>query len=454
MKIKLFYIRFIISLALIAILSLQIFWLINMYSSYRHITLNAISLILKESIDTEFMYRQEKLNGEVRYSLSAGQIKKSTSNEIKKLSIYQKDTTYIIEYELDKFSMSKSSQSTMKYIMPLDINYLDSIFNRFLISEKIPVINTAIEFYDKDADSIHWSKPLKKTLSLLHYETDMTFVDLTDSIGLRGHVQTSHFAIFQQMLFQLMISAILIIAVVTCLFRLSKTIFQQRKIEQVKQDFVNAMTHELKRPITSCALTLEYLQQHLNSKDPLIVEDINDSLFSIQKLGLYVEKIQEISKGEDGLLELHYENIYLAEFFEKIRSKYKTPNNKIVNINLNIEKALSLNTDILHFANIIENLIENSIKYSGDQVDIQISAFKKNNHIQISLRDNGWGIPETEIGHIFDKFYRGNSTNKRRKNGFGLGLSYVKIVVENMGGSIEVDSKEKEYTEFTLTLPC
>jgi two-component system phosphate regulon sensor histidine kinase PhoR len=99
----------------------------------------------------------------------------------------------------------------------------------------------------------------------------------------------------------------------------------------------------------------------------------------------------------------------------------------------------------------MENLIENSIKYSGDTVAISISANRQKGQLSIIHRDNGWGLSPVEINQIFDRFYRGTSARKRRQNGFGLGLTYVKLMVQQLGGTISVTGKENAFAEFCLT---
>ena len=173
----------------------------------------------------------------------------------------------------------------------------------------------------------------------------------------------------------------------------------------------------------------------------------------LKKFHLYIDKIQEISQGEDGKMELSKEKIQLLALFNKLKEKYKSSGDKNISFELNIDEDIFIMSDILHFSNIIDNLTENSIKYSDENLTINISVYKKNGNVYIHHRDNGWGISPAEINSIFDIFYRGISVEKRRKNGFGLGLSYVKTMIELMGGKIKVESKEKEFTEFTLIYP-
>lgn len=454
MKIRTFYIQGILSLALIAIIGLQLLWLYNMHASYREATLNTITNQLHEAIEREYLLRQDEIGGNITHSLRQ---KENAESPIKKeLHILVKDTTYIVECEINDYNLARADQLSLKYMLPLNIEKLDSILNQLLLKEKIKVKASGIEYYDKETGITRKTNYPEPTFARQNYETDTIFIDILDSVGVKAYVQTSHFAIFQRMLLQLFISIILITAVIICLFRLSSTIFQQQKIEKIRQDFVNAMTHELKRPLSSSVFRLDYLIYQLEENENARIpkKSLEDTAFSLKKLNLYIEKIQEISKGEAGKLDMINEALLLTPFFENMKEQYSFVKEKFVLFNCDIEEGLSLTTDILHFSNVAENLIENSIKYSDDPVRIDITVFKKDNHIHIIHRDDGWGIPASDKSKIFEKFYRGTSSDRREKNGFGLGLSYVKIVVEQMGGEISVDSVEKEYTEFTLVFPC
>ncbi|MCC8146569.1 MAG: HAMP domain-containing histidine kinase [Bacteroidales bacterium] len=286
------------------------------------------------------------------------------------------------------------------------------------------------------------------------YETDLLSLDLPHSMQVKAYIQTPFYIIFQKMAFQLIISYVLIVAAIYCLLKLSGSILGQWKEQEIKQGFINTMTHELKRPITSSLAMLEYVGDGIKENDYSSAEEfISDSVFALKKLNSYIEKIQEISKGEQGKIEFEWNTIELHSFFEKLTQKYPSRADKKIRFVTEIPENLLFHTDILHFSNMMDNLVENSIKYSKEEVTINIKVSVINGFIEIRHKDNGLGISDSEINRIFDKFFRSNSAEKRRKSGFGLGLSYVLLIVQNMKGSIKVESKEKEFTEFILELP-
>ena len=453
MKMKSTSIKGFVALALLAIIALQFLWLYNINVVYQESVNYRIKDILEQSISEEMVHRKKQLGGPTIITLYPFE---DDTAAVRTFTMKSADTTITFAYNKSyRYNESKAFQSGFKYVMPLKISDLDSIFNRSLLDASIPAKYTAIAMFEKDSDMITTqTRKLAASLWMQSYETPIFWIDLADSIGIKAYVQISYASIFKQLLLQLILSAVLIVGVTIVLFRLSQTIFRQYKAEQIKKDFVNIMIHELKRPIISSLYAMEFLQDHAKENKSLPDKELlDDSILDLKKLDLYVDKIQEISRGEDGNIELMKESVQLLPFFHKMKDKYESLAGKKVSVQLQINEDISLITDKIHFSNIMDNLTENSIKYSDESVSIVITVFRKNGYVHIHHRDDGWGIPPAEIKSIFDKFYRGRSSEKRRKTGLGLGLSYVKAMIEQLGGSISVESKEKIYTEFILTHP-
>jgi K+-sensing histidine kinase KdpD len=448
MKTKPRYIKSIISLALAAILGLQAVWLYHMYMAYHELASIRVQQCLHQSIDLDLAARLTELGAPIYYQFDPA---KTDTSQTATGKVVTKDSTIVFTYDKNSFNDSqKVFQLQLKSFSPINIHQLDRFFNQLLVENGIQAKQTVIEIYDKDRDTTFFNHERSRAVRFQSYETDLIFVDIQHTIGIRAYVQTPGFALFRQMLFQLLLSIVLITATAICLFRLTHTIFRQKKEELVKRNFIDTMTHELKRPIATSIFILDVMLHYPTKKHSETKESLTSALFELRKLSLYVEKIQEISRGEEGKIELKREPVALLPFVQALKAKYQASDEKEITIQLDIEKDLSLTTDKLHFFNIMENLTENSIKYSGEKISIQISAGLKNGHIQIVHWDNGWGISKTEINHIFEKFYRGRSVEKRRKSGFGLGLSYIQLMMKNLDGAITVTSKENEFTECTL----
>ena len=440
-------IKVILSVALIAIISLQVMWLYNMYAVNRDLKSEQISQILATSINKELLDRRELVQVPLSWKISPY---KTDSLKTKRVKIITGNGTYMSDNET-LYSENKVTQSLLKSAMPINIHNLDSIFRKTLLASDISIEKTHIEYYDKDKDTVLLTKNPIAEWSKQSFETPLVYVDFLNSIGVKAYVNVPYSDIVREMFFQLILSIILIAFAVSGLFILLNTIIQQLKKENIRRDFIDTMTHELKRPLTSSIFSLQYLLDHIRNNDVSQTEElVSESVAALEKQNLYIEKIQEISNGEEGDVDLQRESLHLYPFFHKLKEQYEASNRKKISIQLHVDEKLALTTDVLHFSNITENLIENSIKYSNDEVTIEISAYKKHKEITIKHRDNGWGISKEELPHIFEKFYRGNTAEKRKKRGFGLGLSYVKMMTEKMGGHISVASEKNKFTEFTL----
>jgi len=441
-------IKVILSVALIAIISLQVLWLYNMYAVNRDLKSEQISQILTTSINKELLNRREVTKIPLRWTISPYKTDSLAMKPIQVITENGIDTTY---NEANVHDENKATQSVLKSIIPLNVHNLDSIFRKSLLKSGILIEKTYIEYYDKDRDTVLLAKNPIAKWSKQSFETPLLYLDYQNSIGVKAYVNVPYSNIVREMFFQLILSIILIAFAVSGLFMLLNTIIQQLKKENIRRNFIDTMTHELKRPLASSIFSLQYLLDHIRNNNISETEELlSESVAALGKQNLYIEKIQEISNGEEGNVDLQMEPLLLYPFFLKLKKRYEASTNKKVSVQLSISEDLSLTTDVLHFSNIAENLIENSIKYSNDEVTITISTYKGNKDIVIKHRDNGWGISKEELPHIFEKFYRGNTAEKRKKRGFGLGLSYVKMMTEKMGGHISVTSEKNKFTEFTL----
>ena len=248
----------------------------------------------------------------------------------------------------------------------------------------------------------------------------------------------------------ILISNIALIIVFTLAFRyLYKTVSRLRSIEEMKDDFVNNMTHELKTPIAIAFSANDALLNHNADKDftkrerYLIIANRQ-----LKRLGELVENILAMSMERRKTMELESEDIELKPFIKELVAAQLMRKDKEINIITDISDGVVINADKTHFANIMNNLIDNAIKYSGDKVNITI----KSDGRTISVSDDGIGIPEKSVPYIFDKFYRVSHGNRHDVRGYGIGLYYVKSILDKMGWSISVRTKEGEGSVFIINI--
>jgi signal transduction histidine kinase len=249
-------------------------------------------------------------------------------------------------------------------------------------------------------------------------------------------------------------SLLLIILIVFSYFYLYRIILLQKSLDEIKSDFVNNMTHELKTPVSVAYAATDALLNYGMIEDPVKRNQyLQICKEQLSRLSSLIEQILTMSVEERKNLKLTLETINLSELFLHLKNQYLLSTNKKVTIDMNVQpENLLIEADRIHFPNMIGNLIENSIKYSGDSVEINLSAKRDNGKITISVKDNGIGIPQSSLPKIFDRFYRVSTGNIHNVKGYGLGLHYVKTIVEKHGGKISVKSKEGVGSEFIIEI--
>lgn len=249
---------------------------------------------------------------------------------------------------------------------------------------------------------------------------------------------------------------IIMLLVIVCISYQVRFISRFEKIFQIREDISYAMIHDMKTPLTSIIMALNFLRsgkldnrQEMKDKYFDITENEADHLLTL------TNKVLTISKLENHKLEMNRTEVELIPIIEKLTEKFKAKSQKTVNFITDI-KAETAYADAEYLEEVISNLIDNSIKYSDESVEIKISTAQDDRYTMMKIRDNGFGISEKDIHLIFQKFERASAIKRSRKNGasgFGLGLSFVDQVVKAHHGKIFVTSIEGEFTEFIIYLP-
>ena len=249
---------------------------------------------------------------------------------------------------------------------------------------------------------------------------------------------------------------IIMLLVIVCISYQVRFISRFEKIFQIREDFSYAMIHDMKTPLTSIIMALNFLRsgkldnrQEMKDKYFDIAENEADHLLTL------TNKVLTISKLENHKLEMNRTEVELTPIIEKLTEKFKAKSQKTVNFITDI-KAETAYADAEYLEEVLSNLIDNSIKYSDESVEIKISTAQDDRYTMLKIRDNGFGISEKDIHLIFQKFERASAIKRSRKNGasgFGLGLSFVDQVVKAHHGKIFVTSIEGEFTEFIIYLP-
>lgn len=231
---------------------------------------------------------------------------------------------------------------------------------------------------------------------------------------------------------------------------------RSRKLAILKKDFVNNMTHELKTPIANIALASDAIRNPAIQMDEKKLQKYADIVHAENnRLHLLVDKVLQISsieKQSDSLtmepVDLHQIILQVAQSFEPLLKN----KGGILDLHLGAKDHI-MGGDKMHLTNVINNLVDNAIKYSKDEIEIDIASTSRAGKLILTVRDQGIGIEQEKRIKIFEQFYRGESGNIQNTKGHGLGLSYAKLIIEKHNGSISVMSKKNEGTIFTITLP-
>jgi len=233
-------------------------------------------------------------------------------------------------------------------------------------------------------------------------------------------------------------------------------IVQQKKLSEIKTDFVNNMTHELKTPISTISLASQMLRDRSIPLQKKNFENISNVIYDESKrLGFQVEKVLQMAIFEKGKLKIKPQEIDIHELIGNVVNNFII---QVRNQNGEIEQHLDatnpvVKVDEVHFTNIIFNLLDNAVKYSNGLTHIKVGTQNTRNQFLIYIEDKGIGITRENQKRIFEQFYRVPTGNIHNVKGFGLGLSYVKKIVDEHDGQITIQSEPKKGTRFEISIP-
>ena len=230
-------------------------------------------------------------------------------------------------------------------------------------------------------------------------------------------------------------------------------ILQQQKYAALQKDFINNMTHEFKTPLASILIASNFLSKNETvCSDDKLKQYSNIIIEQGKKLDSHLEKILNVAKDDVNPLNLNKEVVNVADTIYKaidiIKLKYPAAN-ILVN---NTAQQQTIQADAFHFANIVYNFLDNSIKYCDKTPEIHIDLKNEANNLVLKIADNGIGISVKHLKHVFEKFYRAPESKKLAVNGFGLGLYYVKKICELHGWKLKAESEPGKGTVITLAM--
>ncbi len=290
------------------------------------------------------------------------------------------------------------------------------------------------------------------------YEQELYRNDPVSQTGfVRIHFPEMNKYIFSSIRFMIPAIVFTVILLITFIFTIV-VVFRQKRYSEIKNDFINNMTHELKTPISSISLAAQMLNDNSLKKSPEMMKHLGHAIQDeTKRLRFLVEKVLQMSMFDKQDSIFKKKELDLNEMVENVSNTFtlrvEHTGGKIM---VDIEAIDSkIYVDEIHFTNVIFNLLDNAIKYrKPDQpVNLLIKTWNDDEHLYMSIKDDGIGIKKDNLKKIFEKFYRVHTGNVHNVKGFGLGLAYVKKIVDLHKGDIKVDSEYGKGTTFTIQLP-
>ncbi len=341
-------------------------------------------------------------------------------------------------------AMSRQFHAVMDKYIPLDMAVMDSVLYNQLSNRFIYPDFLCVEVVNSNDSVICGNPKLNGESGLDSFSFN---INPDEGIYYKAYMTSLTRHILSQMFGIVITVFLLMIAFSLAFWYLFRTVSRLRTIEEMKDDFVSNMTHELKTPIAIAYSANDALLNYDTSNDPdKKTKYLTIANKQLKRLGELVENILAMSMERRKTMKLRPEDIQLREITEEIAAAQRMRGDKDITINVNVADNIVVEADKTHLANVLNNLIDNAIKYSDDCVEISISG--DNN--EVSVRDNGIGIPSKSIPYLFNKFYRVPHGNRQDVRGYGIGLYYVKSILDKMGWGIKVNSVEGKGSVFTI----
>ena len=337
--------------------------------------------------------------------------------------------------------------------VPMQLTSIDSIAGLVLTSRDI---NTSynIKIVDPKADTLVDQSKKDIKPSVFQIQSKSLIYNYENSKALQLVMVNPFGVIIKRMGLMLITTLVLSIICLLAFGALRRILAKQKQLVAFKNEFLGNIAHELKRPVASLTLNLDCIDSFMNNENnQQYALYIKNAINSTDEMNDTINMIVALTKMEEGLLTLKNESIDLQSLFLDLKNRFLQSTAKEVQINIYTETD---NTHLMGDCRLLwqcfANIIDNAIKYSNNKVQVDITIRQQEHWMAISVKDNGRGISEDNLQLIFNKYSRIDTDNSGVK-GFGIGLNYVKNIIEKHKGKINVSSKAGEGSEFTILLP-
>ncbi|MEX0313556.1 MAG: sensor histidine kinase [Allomuricauda sp.] len=472
---------------------IQVYWNVQNYNTNKQRLINEVQISLDNSLEAYYA-------GQAKTDFFAFFGRINTKNRKKGngrfLKIIGKDSTRIkarLDSLIAEERVKKKKDSSLESISILQFNegdkhalhlfrqkMRDSLGEMRRLANKLVVaaISDSINFKALDSLLVHELKRKDITIDyqFIHFKGDSVLFGSTrgipkfklktyskstylpDSQQLVLYFSNPTLVILKRSLTGILLSLVLSATIILCLLYLLHIITKQKQLSEIKNDLISNITHEFKTPIATVTTAIEGIRNFNKKNDKAKTEKYLDiSNQQLQKLHQMVEKLLETATLDNDKLIVSKEPTDLIKILEQLVEKYKmislenhnlTPLEKELLFSSNIS-TLQVEVDSFHFENALANLIDNAIKYGGNQIQVNLNSLM--GQVEVIIVDNGGNIPSAQRDRIFEKFYRIPTGNQHDVKGFGIGLFYSKKIIEKHGGTLELVPDQKN-TIFRILL--
>lgn len=377
----------------------------------------------------------------------------TAEEQLRAAELLNKDPMFKVsdtEYEADNAPSEMAVWRAFKAMAvemksPLTVAEVDSVLALSGFHAYVSLVTT---------DSTVWMPEVRTHTSLFapHVVVSFPYSELErKSVEISCRIPTSE--VFRRMLGSLSVAFVLSLFLIICLIWQFSTVLKLNRMDKMRSAFVTTMIHELKRPLSTLKMCVSGLENRTMMSSPEVrCELLADTRSSLDILSAYFAKLRDITFNESGQIPLNITSVDLAALFDRVAHSATVPGGKSVTFDNRIPRGLCVMADGAHLSNILGNLVENAVKYSGDNVTVTAEASVCDGMATICVADTGNGISEADLPRIFTRFYRGRAAMSDIP-GMGLGLAYVRLLVEAHAGNVVASSTPGKGTCFTINLP-
>ncbi len=328
---------------------------------------------------------------------------------------------------------------------PFTVEGMDTVLQNAGISARISISKADSPIWETKVTSNNFTLVPELTLTIPYSQLEGRIATIVCPVN--------PFEILPDMWQTLVITLLISLLLIVCLVLQFSTVLKLNRLDRMRNGFITTMIHELKRPISTLKMCVSGIENEAMMAQPDVKREIvGETRGALDILSAYFSKLRDITFNEVEQIPLNLTEINLRELFDDVCAAVTVPADRSVDFANDIAAGITVSADRTHLFNILSNLVENSVKYAGDTIEVRASALIDDRYVTVTVGDNGCGISRDDLPHIFKRFYRGRASAAGQP-GMGLGLAYVRLLVGAHGGDITAESRENEGTNFIIRLP-